>query len=395
MYRITFFISMLVLVLSTSLELNKEEGAQDTFSGPNITAPFTIMREISKGSKLEEFKEYADDIQKRGSVLLKDLSKLIIKVYGFKEDDKLNIKSSIENFKKNIKSSRDFVARLDQEFGIDDVYMFKDLLETSCKLIFVEQKRFLQNVEARKNSQDLYGNIVLELHQTIFKRTVSLKRDELLYLCKNYGICVPYSPFTHNFEYFIDEILLLPDTEIGMIINLLSELVRNNNNFLKLIKSDPKTVLLVKMLFTNTYNMKQSIMVLQNLIKKRHILYFAPDYKQQIRIQSARAILDTMDKAFYFDHGDKLSFDIYATIKAIRDWGTAMENFALNNDKTDVHLYKMAIRKFINIIFKAINFKKNDINGYLVKTIVTGTLENGTGYENLFKNGFKGVYTLL
>lgn len=383
-----------VLALSTSFE-TKEESIEDALTELNITAPFTVLTEISRGSKLQEFIEYAEDIERRGSILLNDLSKLIIEVYTLKEGEKPNIKYSIENFKNNIQSSRNFIVRLDQEFGIDDVYMFKDLLETGCKLVFVEQKMFLQTVEQAKNdSYDVNGNVVLELHQTIFKLTVNFKKNELLYLCKNYGICVPYSPLTHYLEYFVDEILLLPDIEIGMITVLLSELVRKDNHFLRIVKSDPNIVLLVKELFKKTYKMKQSIIVLRNLLKQRHILYYAKEFKQQIRIQAARALLDTMDKTFYFDRGNKFSIDIYPTIKAVRDWGIVTENLSFNNDKTDIDLYKRAIRKFINIIFQAINFKKNNVNSYLIKTLVTATLENGSEYRNLFRNGFKGVYTI-
>ncbi|CAB3238066.1 unnamed protein product [Arctia plantaginis] len=361
-------------------------------------------------NKSDKFFEFVNHVKSKGVTTLKSAAKQIFKGMKLQKNFTQQIEIVTDDYKTRIQKYLEHVMGEKAKFTIDEEFVFLDMVETSCRLLYREQKKILNfaittaklihninetNNSTNKNANNELNNFnishevdVQSLSQIIFRQVVMTKREELRHICNKYEICRPYPAFTDYLADFLVEIMKLSDEKLGTFVKALRLLGKTNEDFFNgFIDVDDKETVIVPYfaeLLNNLNGFQETLLIIRGLLTQRFKIISSPNLKMKIRTQAVRIILDIINRAFQYENDDLLAMEFDTVVKSIRSWNNGQRHFP-----------ESSVILLFNSIFNVLDYNlsidaKSEVK-VLIETLIRGSSKDEKLYSKLFSEGSKYV----
>lgn len=329
--------------------------------------------------------EYVKHLQQKGTITLRAVAHQIKKEISPKMNLSYILEAVTDDYVTMMSNYHTFLMSEAAETQIDKELTFLDLIETSSRMLYAEERKLLNDALGEAN-KIVNNTSVQALNEKIYKRSVKDKMDEINHICTNYDVCRMYPAFSDYGADFISELLKLNEKKFKLFMDQSIKVIKKHEGFLETLMEKEDRELMCRKLkpyYTDTFGMKEFLAVSRAVMTQRFKLFQTSHQKLKMRTKAMRILLDIIDKALGMEE-DVLAIDFETTMAALRSWaGGARHHIHDIFGEFTSHLIRQLEHKLTKTARKEISC--------LVELVVRGGTEKTDMYQRLFKYGSRYV----
>ncbi|KAJ8711574.1 hypothetical protein PYW08_008528 [Mythimna loreyi] len=324
--------------------------------------------------QMSHFLNYLQDM---GSRVIREISTEIIKDLNIKNNITSIIAITTNDYKNMLQNYYDYVKKTESDANRDSLFL--DMVETSTRLLFEEEKKLLNDIVMQESQND-HKNFK-KITNELVKRSYLYRRQVMNYLCEEYKVCKEYPVISDYGAEIISEILMLDDIRFVTVLEILSKIFKQNEKIIERFTENEDRRLIMEKLQDSTkdlFTTREYFAMVRAMITQRFKPITTGSTEFKTKIEATRILLDILDKALNVED-DVIIIDIENSLQAIRSWAA--------HERDDI---EKILDEFLKNLIMRLEHNMTKNARKEVKYLITGLLRKQTeAFYHLMKVGSK------